>query len=99
MKVLKKHEWNTGRKYGHDGQPMVAWIVDLGYDGTWCVFQDTGRMLDEAFQWHKPSHIGVLNSEIEDVVMFLYDRQLTTTWIVGPGSVSALVETLMKEEK
>lgn len=40
---MKKHEWNTGRRYDQHGQRMVAVV-----EKEWLVFTDVSRQIDGA---------------------------------------------------
>ena len=99
MKILKRTTWKTNRGYATPEKPILAWLVDFGGDaGTWTVFWDSGREIDGAFPWYRPSHLSTFGSDLEEATMFLYDRFLYTTWIDGVGSTFQLTQELLKEK-
>lgn len=86
MKILAKHEWNTGRLYGPDGQPIKAWLLEaVGL--SFVYFMDEVRGID-GFIRAPSAHILIGNPySIRSFVMGVYDHsQALNSISVGGGA-------------
>jgi hypothetical protein len=94
FKIYCSTEWNTGRMYRSDGQPIKAYIVEI--DGELLVFfRDRARMIDgliEVVTFVSPM-------QLQRHVMDHYDRDLYEGWRAGGehGISTFEVARLIKE--
>jgi hypothetical protein len=93
FEILQKEEWNTGRMYAHNGQPIAAYVCAL--DGERFVFfRDRARMIDGIFELPDEDAF-----DLKWLVMYQYDHNLYNCWRAGGehGISTFEVARLIKE--
>lgn len=68
MPLINRVEFNTGRYYSADGQPITV-VIDFDR----CYFRDHARMIDASFACDGYSLGDRMDWEIKDIVMMVYD--------------------------